>query len=641
MAHVTAPNYTLASANDTNSALWRLSRAMKAAGWVTRASSDGSSIDITGTYDNDKWNGVTGTGNSGAAATISSVTNGVATLTGLTGFAAATAGQRWITISGANTPGNNGTFKILSYVSATSVTIRNSGADAADSNNGSISWIEKIPLSDTYTAGLSAWICMQGPSTIKIPIKTLPAGNTVIDRTGNTQTGSNASITAVRGVVTVSGLTRMYRTSIGRLLTISGATTAANNGTWVITKLISDTSVIISNNDAVTDANNGSITWTEKTTKPFIRGENITQTTSGAQGEVIGIHFDLHNNFGYLVVLPRVIGSGSEVFGWSNSDDITGAISAAVLAAGGTLTEYVREIVLWAGSASTRYMTGYMQTVDSVSEATSRFSYLANSSGCTATIAPGGGGTDNGFPVPGSYVFAGTGGSKTDTYFGLSSYATLTNAQLMCADATFDTGRSADGSFVCANGTTTNAGSYIGFAFTRLDNHEDGDVDPYIIYAVSNENVGVPARTSLTSTFTTGDHFQLGSAYCAKNTFRGIFAKGLSNEMFYNYAVGLLARGNTGTGAVTGSSMLTQNYATREAVATALANTYVTEPLWVVSDSTYYRHIKGSCRWLITLVGGTGTDTLGTKSWLQLSSAAAGVPAIVAGPWDGSTTPVK
>src|SRR5574339_200464 len=162
MANVTVPNFTLAATNDTRSGIWKLSRAMKAAGWVTLASSDGTTKDTTGTYDNDKWNGTIGTGGSGAAASVTTVTNGVATLTGLTGFASGTAGQRWITISGAASGGNNGTFKILSFISSSSVTIRNAAAVASDANNGAISWTERIPLSDTYTIGASSWIVMQG-----------------------------------------------------------------------------------------------------------------------------------------------------------------------------------------------------------------------------------------------------------------------------------------------------------------------------------------------------------------------------------------------------------------------------------------------------------------------------------------------
>src|SRR5579885_1559184 len=224
MSNVTVPNFALAAANDTMSALWKLSRAMKAAGWVTLASSNGTTKSTTPTYSNDQWNGTQGTGNSGAAASVTSVTNGVATITGMSGFTAGTAGQRWLRLTGTASAGNNGTFKILSFVSATSVTIYNPSAVAGDANNGAISWTERIPLSDTYSLGAGSWIVMQGPSVLKITLNTLAAGSVVVNDLGNNQTGSQASITSFNGVqATVTGLTGMTYGSVGRILTISGA----------------------------------------------------------------------------------------------------------------------------------------------------------------------------------------------------------------------------------------------------------------------------------------------------------------------------------------------------------------------------------------------------------------------------------
>jgi len=52
--------------------------------------------------------------------------------------------------------------------------------------------------------------------------------------------------------------------SIGRFITISGATNAGNNGTFFITDVNSATSVNISNTLATTDPNNGSISWIER-----------------------------------------------------------------------------------------------------------------------------------------------------------------------------------------------------------------------------------------------------------------------------------------------------------------------------------------------------------------------------------------
>lgn len=80
------------------------------------------------------------------------------------------------------------------------------------------------------------------------------------------QTGATASITAFSsGVSTLTGLTGMTANSVGNFLTVTGAATGANNGTFLIVAFISATSVDISNAAGVApDANNGTISWTER-----------------------------------------------------------------------------------------------------------------------------------------------------------------------------------------------------------------------------------------------------------------------------------------------------------------------------------------------------------------------------------------
>jgi hypothetical protein len=676
MANVTAPNFTLTASGDTRSALWRLSRAMKAAGWVTLSSSDGTTKDTTATYAGDKWNGTIGTGNTGAVASITTVVGGVATLTGLTGFSTTTAGQRWITITGAASGGNNGTFKILSFISATSVTILNTAAVASDANNGAISWTERIPLSDTYTIGASAWINMQGPSVLRIPISTIAQDGYQVNILGNNQTGTVARIIAINGgLVTVSGLTNMIIGSSGNILVVTGAAAAANNGSFTIVKQLDSNTVLIANpSGVVPDANNGTINWQERIGVFGIRGENVTQTTTGAQGEVIGINFDYLVGTGYLVIFPRNNGSGGGPFGWDGTNVITGATSGAVWTPIATPTEFVREIVIWApttaGPTNILTLTGYMQCINNNTENASRFSVLATSAGATATIAPGGGGTNNAFPTPGSYVWVGTGGAQTPARFGMiTTTGTMTNAQIMCADATYDIGRSADGSFTCAIGVPTNAGSYLGFTFTRLDDQEQGDVDPYIFYNPSADTLYTPTRTVLTGNYTgsatTGQSFNAGSgtlagtgvtnstSSCNLSAFRGWRGRGTINDSFQNYQIGLLVNGSPYSATNgTGSACMTQNTTDIEVNTTATVNTIVNtnsvflgEPVWVVSAQAQARSIKGSCRWLRCVMGGTGTDTLGAGTgvgfWFQLCTGSTTFFPFVSGPWDGSTTPVK
>lgn len=90
--------------------------------------------------------GPTVSGQSGSSLSIISFSMGLATITGLSGMTASSIGK-YLTISGANSAPNNGSFLISEFISASSVKIINSSAVAPDSNNGSISWLEKEPYS--------------------------------------------------------------------------------------------------------------------------------------------------------------------------------------------------------------------------------------------------------------------------------------------------------------------------------------------------------------------------------------------------------------------------------------------------------------------------------------------------------------
>jgi len=86
------------------------------------------------------------TGQTGTTAGITTVVSGIATITGLTGMTAESVG-RFLTLVGAASAGNNGTFLIVTFNSATSVDVSNINAVASDANNGSITWSERSPYS--------------------------------------------------------------------------------------------------------------------------------------------------------------------------------------------------------------------------------------------------------------------------------------------------------------------------------------------------------------------------------------------------------------------------------------------------------------------------------------------------------------
>jgi hypothetical protein len=121
-------------------AIYELLTLLLAAGWrVTRWS------DAT-TYTNETasplaFNPYGKAGSSGAVASIvTGAPAGQMRVQGLTGMASADVG-RYLTISGADSAGNNGRFEITAVNSATEVDVVNASAVMPDANNGSISWV--------------------------------------------------------------------------------------------------------------------------------------------------------------------------------------------------------------------------------------------------------------------------------------------------------------------------------------------------------------------------------------------------------------------------------------------------------------------------------------------------------------------
>jgi hypothetical protein len=92
-----------------------------------------------------EYTNTTGTSNLGTAASITTVVSGTVTITGVANMTAASVGA-YITISGAASPGNNGTFLITSFISSTSVAYANSAGVASDANNPNIHWLELLSL---------------------------------------------------------------------------------------------------------------------------------------------------------------------------------------------------------------------------------------------------------------------------------------------------------------------------------------------------------------------------------------------------------------------------------------------------------------------------------------------------------------
>lgn len=76
---------------------------------------------------------------------------------------------------------------------------------------------------------------------------------------------ASASVNAVSsGLATIIGLSSMTDNSVGRFLTLSGASNSGNNGTFLIVEKLSATSVKISNPNAAAGPGGASLSWVER-----------------------------------------------------------------------------------------------------------------------------------------------------------------------------------------------------------------------------------------------------------------------------------------------------------------------------------------------------------------------------------------
>ena len=372
---------------------------------------------------------------------------------------------------------------------------------------------------------------------------------------------------------------------------------------------------------------------TADTIGTFIRNEAVTQAGTGATGEINGVVFSYETNTGWAVVFPR---TGT----FNGSGVITGGTSGATLTPSATPRIFKREIMF---SKANNVTDGsyYYVCYDSVSEATMAFSYLATQAGCTATVAPGQGGTNNAFQSVG-YVARGTGGAVTHATWVATSNLPGGTANLVCANAVPSAGVSADGSFWCALSSST-AGLLFLFGLCRVDDSEPGDVDPYVTTAPCAQTADTFSRTVVTGYGTGSAGLADGDLYSSSGytMFRGNAARGCpvtARDVVVPYhLVRPLTQPNGGglrhPSNVNGSTVV------------RMLNTPATTPpgvrkhveLW--SRAGVASHRKGVLRWLIETPTGAVFDTLDNKKWLVVTARdALGVPGLAIGPMDGVTS---
>ena len=89
-------------------------------------------------------------------------------------------------------------------------------------------------------------------------------GQTLVSISGQTGSASSCGAADSQGLQTRSGMSGMTEDSVGREVAFTGATTSANNGTFLVMHYVSPTSVKVYNPSGTSDASNGSLGWTEK-----------------------------------------------------------------------------------------------------------------------------------------------------------------------------------------------------------------------------------------------------------------------------------------------------------------------------------------------------------------------------------------
>lgn len=489
--------------------------------------------------------------------------------------------------------------------------------------------------------------------------------------------GSAATIVAPsRGRALVQGLASILPTDKGRFLVISGSGTGANNNAHQIEEVISATEVKIDARTFAVAAEASNCTWEIRDptveTYPsgtlaavsawllligpatvklpfnilpvgrFLRGENLVQSTTGAEGELLGVVRTTATS-GYLVVLPRVRGASAPTthYGWVSGNTITGAGSGASVTQSAAATTFVNEVVFWKAadqSTGTCFFGNFDVTADTAED----FLTLKNAAGCTATVAPGGGGTGNAFPT---HAWLGWGNTTSGSHHGLwRNSSSMANAQIMAADCIEEQLRSADGSWILAAANTANVGvAHHIRGFQYVEDHEPGDLAPWV--EMKHGNI-LTLYGHVRNAMTVG-----GSGADTPNDkipasisgvlVQGWLARGTAREKVIDLEFATLQLEVSNVRFAFRHGGIAHRHQSQELLP------YGLERVWFACADAptiqqNYKMIKGSPRWIRAIAGGALYNVYQDAdvpefAYLQLGVATAGsIRVLVIGPWDGS-----
>jgi len=356
----------------------------------------------------------------------------------------------------------------------------------------------------------------------------------------------------------------------------------------------------------------------------FIPGEPCTQASSGATGEFRGYDYDAVNG-AHAVIFPR---TGT----FDGTHAITGSVSGASFTPTG-IDHFVIEHLLWKSTDTVNGISAF-QCVSDDNENASRFSVLANSAGCTATVAPGGGGTGNAFPTAGSWMTCGLlPGPTFYQWWGISS--NMVHGQFVAANCTPGTGVSADPSFWWSVGDSGAADRMQPYLFMVCDDGEPADLCPFVSYHDCFDAMGT-RLSSQTQSFTSGGTVpftNFGGSGCWRSWRRRGFASG---DAFSSLCPLSENDGN--------SQLLGRNQANPHRIANSYATTppLLRRPVRLVAQDDTAKMYKGHARWLDLIQSQVAFDVLDSKTRMAINSGTGGSPGtMVCGLFDGSTTTVQ
>jgi len=637
-------NFALAASGDEFSAVWKLTRAMKTAGWRYKASSNGSNAkDSTGNPAADVWGaGGTVQGPTTVAFTISAPTStsygGRATVSGMTGgsFATSSVGH-FLTITGATNGGNNGTFLITKYVSATSVVIENPNA-VSETTPGTATFKEVSAMSDTYPpAGLAsgAWWVAQGPSTLRVPI------------------GTVASAPFIRG----ENVTQATSGAAGEVIGVY--IDSINGGFLVIAPRVSGVSAGVrgwNNSTVITGAVSGATATPTGTIIEYVR-ELVFWYNSVSSGHIYYQCIDSVGEASTTSTTGRFSTMAATVIGGADYSHCPGSIAGNNPTSNGfpTVGSLVFIGQAGAGTASTGAIdwcsnsvgvgTGKAQILcancieDTNVSADGSFTLAIGLQSVSTTIAVGSNGLSlpqatinvvatGSFPTSGVILVTTSSGPQAVTYSGVSGGTQFTGCS--------------GGAGTMTTGGLVTLGTFKAMGFLRVDDQEDGDVDPYV-GAFTNYLTGTYNRnrtgTGTGNVSGTSSDPMTFTAWASSSGFMGWRRRGLAAygagggwaESFQEYQASLLGFKDSATALAT-------TPASPDRVACNAATVTVREPLSLLAIQTAVgpttKHRKGTTRWWACVQGNATTDAYDGRQWLQLSSTS---PAIVVGPGDGST----